>query len=319
MKDSTTIFDRFAAIPAPLRGAIWALIAALSSAVAAALIRYVSKTYHPFEVAFFRSVFALLFMAPWLVRSGFGALRTRRIGMQSLRGLVELGAILAWFSALSLMPLGEAIALNFSTPIIATVLAALILHEIVRRRRWTAVVIGFVGMLVIVRPGIAVINPAAFLVLLTALFVATSGMMMKVLSRTDTPYATVAWMTVCLVPFSLIPALFVWETPSYEMLPWLAAVGAVTTVGHLGLARAYNAIDASYVQPFHYASLPFAALIGYFAFAEVPDLWTWIGAGIIACSTFYIARRETLAERSATGLSLTGHSVPPARPGDSGP
>jgi drug/metabolite transporter (DMT)-like permease len=299
MKDSAATSGLPAAIPAPLRGAIWALSAALAFAVAAALIRYVSQSYHPFEVAFFRSVFGLLFMAPWLFRWGFGALRTRRIGMQSLRGLVELGAILAWFSTLSMMPLGEAIALNFSTPIIATVLAALVLREVVRRRRWTAVVLGFVGMLVIVRPGIAVINPAAFLVLLTALCVATSGMMMKVLSRTDAPYATVAWMTVCLVPFSLGPALFVWETPTPEMLPWLAAVGAVTTIGHLSLARAYGAIDASYVQPFHYATLPFAALIGYFAFAEVPDLWTWVGAGIIAGSTLYIARREVLAERSA--------------------
>jgi len=168
MNDQASLTARFAAIPAPVRGAIWAMVAAFSFACGAALIRHASQTHHPFEVAFFRNVFGLMFMLPWLLRSGLGALKTKRIGMLTLRAVVALGAMLSWFSALSMMPLGEAIALNFVTPIFATILAALILHEIVRLRRWTAVAIGCLGMLVILRPGMAVIDPAAFLVLLTA-------------------------------------------------------------------------------------------------------------------------------------------------------
>lgn len=285
------------AIPVPVRGAIWATVAAFSFACGAALIRHVSQTFHPFEVAFFRNLFGLMFMLPWLLRSGFGALKTKRVGMLTLRALVALGAMLSWFSALRLMPLGEAVALNFVTPIFSTILAALILREIVRLRRWTAVAIGFLGMMIILRPGVAVIDPAAFLVLLTAACFAASSIIVKMLSRTETPNAIITWMVIYLVPLSLIPALFVWETPSLDMMPWLVAVGAVTTMGHVGLTRAYNVADASYVQPFQYSMLPFAAAIGYFAFAEMPDIWTWIGAGTIAASSLYIARRETLAAR----------------------
>lgn len=317
MNDQSSLTTRFAAIPAPVRGAIWAMVAAFSFACGAALIRHVSQTYHPFEVAFFRNVFGLMFMLPWLLRSGLGALKTKRIGMLTLRAIVALGAMLSWFSALSLMPLGEAIALNFVTPIFATILAALILHEIVRLRRWTAVAIGFLGMLIILRPGVAVIDPAAFLVLLTAACFAASSIIVKILSRTESPNAIVTWMVIYLVPISLIPALFVWETPSLEMMPWLVAVGAATTMGHVGLTRAYNASDASYVQPFQYSMLPFAAVIGYFAFAEVPDLWTWIGAGIIAASSLYIARRETVAAKESARESVV--TVAPGDGSDAAP
>ena len=323
MNDQTSLTARFAAIPAPLRGAIWATFAACSFACGAGLIRHVSQTFHPFEIAFFRNLFGLLFMAPWVFRSGFGVLRTKRIGLLSLRALVALGAMLSWFSALSLLPLGEAIALSFITPIMATILAALILRETVRLRRWTAVAIGFAGMLVILRPGVAVIDPAAFLVLLTAVCFASSGTIVKTLSRTESPNAIVTWMVIFLAPISIIPAAFVWQTPSLEMIPWLAAVGAATTLGHVGLTRAYDAADASYVQPFQYATLPFAALIGYLAFAETPDVWTWIGAGIIAGSALYIARRETLAAQDSATPALPGDGSgmrpPRHRAGEPGP
>ncbi|MBT5415509.1 MAG: DMT family transporter, partial [Rhodospirillaceae bacterium] len=172
---------------------------------------------------------------------------------------------------------------------------------------------------VILRPGIAAMDPAAFLVVLTALCFATSSIIVKTLSRTESPNAIVTWMVIYLAPISLVPALFVWQTPSLEMLPWLAAVGAATTLGHVGLTRAYNAADASYVQPFQYATLPFAALIGYFAFAEAPDVWTWVGAGIIAASALYIARRETLAVQDSTTPALPGDGSgtrPPRRRAD---
>ena len=320
MPQRRSLVTAFTAIPAPMRGALWSIIAAASFAVAVGLIRYVSAYLHPFEIAFFRNLFGLMFMSPWLFRAGFGVLRTERIGLFSLRAVFALGAMLSWFMALSILPLGEAVALSFTTPIFATILAALVLREVVRARRWSAIAVGFLGTLVILRPGHAAVDPASFLVLFTAVCFATSGILAKVLTRTETPNAIVTWMVIYLTPISLIPAAFVWQTPSLWHLPLLAAIGAATTMGHMGLTRAYNLAEASAVQPYQYTNLPFVALIAYFAFDEVPDAWTWLGAGIIVGAALYIARREAKAGGLAaaspvpgdgTGISLARHRAPP--------
>jgi drug/metabolite transporter (DMT)-like permease len=137
---------------------------------------------------------------------------------------------------------------------------------------------------------------------------AASVLVVKSLARTEQPAAIVFYMTLLMTPISLVPALFVWQTPSWNALAWMGCVGLVANGAHLLLTKSYSVADASAVLPFDYTRLPFTAVIAYLAFAEVPDAWTWVGAGVIAASTFYIARREAAQARAAA------RQTPPAAP-----
>lgn len=290
--------------PAPLRGAAWMLLAAAAFAVMTALVRVMGTTMHPFEIAFWRNLYGLLFMAPWIARVGFVALRTRRIGGYTLRAACGLSAMLLWFWAITVMPLDEAVALSFTAPLFASVAAVVFLGERMGMRRTGALLAGFAGTLVILRPGVQAIGQPALLVLAASLFIAISITMVKTLSRSESPAAIVTWMGVFMTPMSLIPAAFVWTWPTLDETLMLIVMGAFATVGQVAMTRAYAVTDATVVLPFDYARLPFAAAIAYVAFAERPDEWTWAGAAIIAGSTVYIAHRESRLARRPAGRRI---------------
>ncbi len=294
-----------------IRGAILMTVASAAFAGMIGLIRHLSSVegIHPFEIAFFRNFFGLAFMLPWLMRTGLGGLRTQRIGLYTVRGFLSIMAMLSWFWAVTVMPLAEAVALSFTTPIFATILAALILGEIVRVRRWTATIVGFLGAMIILRPGFAEVSFPALVVLFSAGCIAAAIITMKTLSRTESPNAIVTYMVLFLTPLSLPPAIAVWQWPTPEAWLWLVAVGGLATVAHLCVTRAFAAADASAVMPFDFIRLPFVAIIGYVIFSESPDFWTWVGAGVIFAATFYITRREAQlahATRPATETSRAG-------------
>jgi len=291
---------RIAQAAPPVRAALWMVGAALFFSGLSALIRQLGQEMHPFEVAFFRNLFGLLFMVPWLWRIGFGILRTKRLGTYAWRSLLSLASMLAWFSALPIMPFEQAVALSFTAPLFATVGAALILKETVRARRWSATIAGFLGVLVIIRPGVADgLGLGATLAILSSMISAGLTLIVKDLSRTEPSDAVVTYMVLLLTPMSLLPAVFVWQWPLLEQWPLLAAMGALGSLGHMCLMRSFALADASAVMPYDYTRMLFATLIGYLAFAEVPDLWTWVGAGIIAGAAVYIARREGLVRQTA--------------------
>ena len=265
----------------------------------AGLIRYGSEDLHPFQLAFLRSAFGLLFMLPWLMRSGLGVLRTGRIGLISIRGLTAASAMFAFFWALSVMPLAEAVALSFTAPFFVTILAVIFLHEIVRARRWTAVAVGFIGAMIILRPGSGAIAWPALAVLFSTLMMAGSIICIKLLSRTESVNAIYFWMVLYLVPITLVPALFVWQHPTWEQFGVAVGIGFAGTVGHLLVTRAFGLADTTALMPFDFARLIFSAIVGFLFFSQVPDAWTGIGATIIAAAGIYIARREARAERES--------------------
>jgi S-adenosylmethionine uptake transporter len=269
----------------------------------AGAIRHLADRLHPFEMAFFRNLFSLLFLAPWVLRAGLSGLRTSSVRKYGLRGLASMVAMLCWFYGLAMMPIAEATALSFTAPIFASVGAILFLGERMGVRRWSAIVVGFVGAMIILRPGLTAISLPALVVLGGSAAVAASIIMVKILSRTEPTSLIVAYMGIYLVPMSLVPALFVWTTPTGTDWLWLIGIGIVATFGQLAITSAYAAADATVVLPFDYTRLLFAALIGYLAFSEVPDTWTWVGAAVIAASAVYIARRE--AARSRTPVAAT--------------
>ncbi|WP_035693545.1 DMT family transporter [Azospirillum halopraeferens] len=286
-------------LSAPVEAALWMILASLIFAAGNALVRHTTASLHPFEVAFFRNLFSLLVMLPWVVTRGVRVMRTDRLGLYVTRAATGLMAMLCWFWGLSVMPLGDATALSFTTPLFATVGAALFLGEVVRARRWIAVAVGFAGVLVIVRPGPGSLSVAALVVLASCLFAAVSALQVRSLARSETSAAMVTYMVLFLTPMSLVPALFVWQWPDWPTLGWLALLGTILTFGHLAMTRAFALAEASALMPYDYVKLPLSALIAYLAFGEVMDASAWAGAGVIVASTLYIAHREAVVARSA--------------------
>lgn len=282
-----------------VQGALWMSAGAVFFSMMINLVRYLTDHFDPLQVVFFRNAFGLLAVTPWIYQLGFSALRTRRIHLHLYRALIGIAAMTLWFFTLSLMPLAEATALSFTAPIFTSLLAVFFLSEVMQRHRWIAIGLGFLGALIIIRPGLAVIDPVALLAIATALVWGSGTVLLKYMSRSETTSATVIYLPLLLTPLSLLPAIPDWQWPTLEL--WGAAVlfGAVGTAGHFCLTRALTVAEATSVVPFDYLRLPFVAFIAFFAFGEVVDFWVWLGGGLIAASAIYVARCEhNAAKRS---------------------
>lgn len=263
-----------------------------------ASVRYVAADMHPWEVGFFRNLFGFLVFAPVMMRSGIALLRTDRLMLHVVRGSLNGVSMLCWFYALAVMPLAEATSVSLTGPLFVTLGAIFFLGEKVRARRWFALGAGVVGTLIIIRPGIEEISDGALLVLASGLLVAGSKMIAKTLARTDGTMTIVAYLSLIMTIVTFIPAMFVWRTPTLVELGWLALIGVLGSIGHLLVIRAYKYADVSAVEPVTFSRLVFAALAGYLVFGEIPDIWIWVGGGIIVAATSYIAHRETVAEKA---------------------
>lgn len=283
----------FARLSAPTRGIVYMIGSGASFAAMIAIVRHLSAEMHTIEVAFFRNLFGLAFMVPWILRVGIAGLRTKRFGTHLFRALVGLAAMLCFFTAIGLLPVAEVTALTFTAPLFATAGAALILKERVRLRRWSAILVGFAGATIILRPGAETIQPAALIALASAAFMAIAVLSVKALARTEDPNAIVVYMGLLITPLSLIPALFVWTAPTPEMWVWLVLMGLMATVGQVMLTRACAAADASVILPFDFSRLVFVSILGFILFGERPDIWTWVGAAVIVAATVYVAHRES--------------------------
>ena len=258
-------------------------------------IRYLSETIHPFEIALFRNVFALIVVLPWFYRYGFAPLRTQRFGMHALRAAFNIVAMLSFFYALSITPLAEVTALGFTAPIFATVLAALVLGEVVRIRRWVAILVGFLGVLIILRPGFVEIGFGQLLTLLSAMVWSCALMVIKSLGRTDSSATIITYMALLMIPLSLGPALFFWKWPDLHQWGWLVAIGVLGGLGQFCIAESLRLADTAVVMPFDFFKLIWVTVIAYLAFAQELDVYTWIGGAVIFASTMYIAYRERRA------------------------
>ncbi len=297
----------YASSPAVVRGMALIAVSALCFAAMHGLIRHVTGDLHPFEAAFFRNLFGLLFFLPWFARVGLRPLRTGRLRLHALRGGLQVLAMLSFFMALSITPLAEVSALSFSAPLFASLGAIVFLGEKMRLRRWSALIIGFAGALVIIRPGFETIDVGFVLVIFSAALWAGTMLVIKVLARGESSLTITAYMGLFLTPLSFLPALFVWQWPSVAQLVLLAAIGGLGSVGHLAMAQAFKEAEVSAIMPADFTRLIWATIIGYLAFAELPDLWTWIGGAVIFASTTYIAFREARLK----GSEVVESAAPP--------
>lgn len=262
-----------------------------------ALVRVASAELHPFELAFFRTILALPFLFPLIWRRGIAGLRISQWRGYLTRAAFSIVGLIGGFYAVVHLPYADSIALSFTLPLFATVGAAWFLKEDVRLRRWIAVGIGFIGMIVIVRPSSETMNIYAFIAMMAAAAGAGATLTVKKLSRTEPASAIVANLALYLTPLTLVFAIPVWIWPTWQTWILLLIIGAIGTAGQIVITRAYACADASVVMPFDYLRLPLGAIVGLILFSEYPDLWTFVGAGIIAASSVYIAYREAKLAR----------------------
>jgi len=278
-------------------GAALMILATILLAAMHTLVRHVSHSLHPFEIAFFRNLFGLAAVVPLLVRLGWNGLRSHHPRLQLLRGVLGGVAMLSWFYALSVVPLAEATALSFLFVLFASLGAVIFLSETMRLRRWSAVVCGFVGALFILRPGFQTLSAGMLIVIVSSFAWGMAVVVVKRLSRTDSVVSIVAWMAVTLTILSFPPALWVWTWPTGTQLVWLMVIGTLATMGHLAMVKAFQLGDATALLPLDFTRLLWASVFGYLAFAETPDSWTWVGGSIIVASATYITYRESQLQR----------------------
>lgn len=300
MTTFTTGLGRFRALwhrqtPAA-RGIFLMCLSTVAFAIMHALVRFVSDALPPFQIAFFRNIFGLAFLLPLLVRSRFAVLRTQNIGLHALLGVVNIGAMLMFFTALSMSPLAKVTALSFTAPIFMAILAVLVLGERFRIYRWLAIIFGFLGMLIILRPGIVAIDAGALLVTGAAALWAVAMVLFKIMSRTESSLTIVAYMGIFLGVFSVIPALWVWQPFGVNTLGWLVMIGLFGTIAQMSLSQALKETAPTALMPFDFLKLIWTALIGAWFFAEVPDIFTWIGAAVIFSLGLFIAVRERMVK-----------------------
>jgi drug/metabolite transporter (DMT)-like permease len=265
----------------------------------AVCIRLASSQLHPFEIAFFRNFFGFVFTLPLLYRHGWSILRTDKLSLYFLRCGIGIVGMLAGFWAIVHLPLAQAVALSYSSPIFVTIAAVFVLGEIVRARRWTAVIVGFIGVLVLMHPGADSFSFASLVAVLAAVMSASVAISIKIMSRTERADSIVILSTMIWVPMSLLPALFYWTTPTGITWLWIVLSGLLGTLAHMCWTRALRMADASSLTPISFLQVIVVGVFAYFLFDETVDRWTVLGAAIIFGSNIYIAHREAKLSRRA--------------------
>jgi drug/metabolite transporter (DMT)-like permease len=276
----------------------WMVLASFVAVTTHGMIRHVGTSgMHPFQITFFYNLFTIGIILPLVVRGGTGILRTRRHGLLFVRAVLHLSSMLLFFVGLTLMPLATASALTFLAPLFAVLLAAIVLKEGFTLRRVVALLVGFSGMLIIVRPDPASLDQGALVLVGAALLWGAVMIVIKVLSRTESSATITAWMALMMAPLALLPAIFEWMAPTLFQLSWLALAGLLGAFAQWAMTQALRTGSTNAVMPIDFLRLVWAALIGLAIFDEIPDIFTWVGGAVIFGSSIWLTWRERRANR----------------------
>jgi drug/metabolite transporter (DMT)-like permease len=287
---------------APLLQAVaWMTGTLLSFTLMAIAVRELSGEIHSFEIMLFRSIGALVILLPFALTMGRSVWRTNNLKLQFGRNFVHFAAQLGWITGIGLLPLAEVFAIEFTAPIWATILAVLFLGERLNRGRVVAVVFGFIGILIILRPGVAAIDHGTLAVLGAAVGFAMTLTITKYMTRTDAPIAILLYMSVIQLPMGIALSVFVWVTPDWLQLFWLFVVGAVGLSAHYCTAKALSIADQTIVVPMDFMRLPLIVAVGLLLYSETAQLPVLIGALVIFAGNYYSIHLEN-RRRKNTGL-----------------
>lgn len=291
MRDA--LLARWLALPDNTRGAIWMLLAAAGFSSMSVFVKIAGEDLPAIQVAFFRCVFGFAFLMPALLRLGLRkSFATNRPGLHTFRAFIGMAAMLSFFYAIANAPLADVVALSFAKPLFVIGFAVLFLGEIVRWRRWTATGVGFLGVVVMMRPGQEGFDPDTLAALSGAAFVALAVVLVKLLSKTESHMSTMAWFAGVSSIATAIPAAIVWAPPTPELWAVGVMVGFLGVISQSFILSAYRTGEATAVAPFDYSRIIFATVLGAALFNEWPDAWTLSGAAIVVAATIYIGRRE---------------------------
>ncbi|MEX2453411.1 MAG: DMT family transporter [Rhodospirillaceae bacterium] len=248
-----------------------------------------------FEILFFRSLIGVLVVLPFVMRHRFAAVRTHRIRIHFARAVIQFGAQVCWIYGIVRLSLSDLTAIEFSIPLFTAILAVMFLGERMWRHKWIATILGFAGVLLILRPEGSAFNLAGLVMVTGSFLYAGSGVMVKFLTRTDSPQAIIFWMNLLQLPAGLIPAVFIfeWVTPSLADVPWILVWGCAGLWAHYAMARALALADITVIFPLDFLRLPVMALIGFLLYAEALDPWTAVGALVIFAGNWHSVRAES--------------------------
>ena len=255
------------------------------------LIRFATEDNHPFEVAFFRTIFVLLIFLPFVAKNGFKTLKPNNIKLQSYRAIIGSVAMLCMFYGLSITELAKATALMFTVPIFATILAIIFLKEVVGIRRWSAMFVGFFGALIVLRPDIE-LGFGPLLILCGSLMWSSSVLMAKKLTQTDSTLSITFWQAAGLIPATFVLATQVWEWPNLNQLFMFLLIAIAGTLTHWFLNEALKRAEISALLPLDYLRLIWSVSLGFIFFNEIPPAGLWLGAALILGASTYIGVRQ---------------------------
>lgn len=287
----------FENLPGPVRAGLWIGVSGTAFTGMLAIARHLSAELPIFVIVLFRVLFGLVFLSPFILRNGIRAMRTNKYGLYLVRGASAFLGLSCYFFAASLIPLADVTAISFTRPIFGTIAAVIFLGEIAHGRRWSAIFVGFVGAMIIIRPGFQEVNPGVLFMLGSVLAQTVNTIVIKRLSQTEPPDAIAIYQGIVFAPMALFAASFVWQMPTAQDLIWLVGIGFLGSITQRSMPRAFAAADATVVISLDFLRLPIAALIGFVFFSEIPVVWVWVGATVIIGSTVYIMHRESLASR----------------------
>ncbi len=273
------------------------LLSCVAASIMMVLVRHIARDIPVVEVVFFRNAFALLFTLFSLPKYRIQIVSSRQKHKHLLRAGMGLMAMYLWFYSLTIVPLATAVSLSFTVNILTPLLAILFFGERYGLRHWMAILFGFLGVLIILRPGLDGFNSNMLIVMTSVLFWSFSGIFIKSLIRRDHPRVVAFYVALLMTPLSLPLALYAWVTPTWSQLGWLLLLGFVANLFQMALTHAIASAPFSVTIPFDFTRLVFTALLAYSIFGEVPDTPTWVGGAVIMAASIYTAWRETRTGR----------------------
>jgi len=279
---------------------ILSISATMFGAIMASSVKYLSNDLHPIIICFYRCLMGLILISPFIIKNNFRALKSKNIKLQFSRVIINIFSMIFWFSAIGIMQFEKAAALGFTTPLFTTILAIIILKEKIRFHRTAALLIGFLGIIIIVRPGYVPLELGAVFILASALSFSFVLIIIKKLSAIDSSQTIIFYHLLLSTPVFFILSLFYWETVNLNQLLIFTLMGASGLLSHWCLAQAFKLSDTTFVMPLQFTKLIWASLIGFFIFTERPDMWTWFGGVIIFISVVYISYREAFKKKGTT-------------------
>ena len=271
-------------------------------------IKLAQEELNVFTTGFLRFFFGFLIITPYILKTKFEVFSTKNLKIHILRSALNLPAMLLGFAALAMLPLEKMTAIHFIVPIIVTILAVIFLKEKIYLYRSIALVIGFLGMLIILRPGIIDISIGIYMALISSLIWSVVIILTKKVSKDDSAITILSHQYVYMVLFSFPLVIFFWDQPSLKTIIFILCAAISGTILHIALNHAYKLVDVTMTQPYSFLGLVVSSIIGYFVFSDKPDFYTWLGASVIFCGVLLISYRELQLNKEITRKRLNINS-----------